>query len=160
MARAYHWTREILPPLGPDTSYTQQIITQPIGWTLIRTRWNIEFTSMVGSAFAYYPEPTLTYGIIATQGNPSPAPFSPSINPDQDFLWWEQVFFTRFDTSVTVPNFAINKGPVGDHARDSKAQRLNTNVEIGLYIIADYATTGGHTFAVRGGVEALWLDAG
>lgn len=158
MARTPHWVRGVAETTSFANDALIMLDSQTVGWTLVRSIWQLQLYDQVGHAQTFYPGSLTTYGIIATQGNPAPDPLSPSINPDQDWLWYETVFFRRFDTSDQSPNFSLNYAPVDNGYRQSEGQRLGTDVEIAVWFICDQATFGGATFKVQLGYQFLWLE--
>lgn len=143
-------------------TYTKFITSVDTGWTLARLRWQLDFVCMEAVNFAVYPFPILTYGFVALQGNPPPAPLTPNFGAglDQDWVWLEGIRYDRFDTIHGSTVFTINHAPHDGLQRDSKAMRRNTDVRQDLTLVADYAPSdlGGPPFAVTGLVEALYLE--
>lgn len=125
MPRTLRWYRGLLISGVPhSTSWLEVELDQAAGSTLVRTRWQIEFSTYHTVLFNNKPWGTTVYGVHLEDAALPGAPPEPITDPDHDWLWYEQIQYRRYYEPLGSPSYTLSEGPSNGDPRDSKAQRV------------------------------------
>lgn len=163
MARTYSWHRGRIATPDYQTAGFIYLDEQDEGYTLMRSRFGIEFVDEVSYSFAHILKNPSTYGVILKPTADSAS--SPSIDVGEPWIWWEGIYVQPFVQPLTSPNYTKSIGPLPFQIRESQSRRVVPAGGGRIWLAWDYLNTLADEaltqyFAVDMWWEFLWLSPG